>query len=201
MDTVSLEKGENVNLSKMVADAGGTLTKVSVRAGWDAKSVNTTGPGFDIDISAFVLDKDRKILSQDPRWFIYFKNLDSPDGSVHHHGDNLTGAGDDDDEIIDVNLDQLPTIAQRSVFSATVFEAVKRSHNFGNMQNAFVRVLDDSTGIELVRYDLTEDYASAIGLVVGELYLHDGDWKFRAKGDVYPAGLAGLCAEHGVAVK
>lgn len=191
--TVSLTKGGNVNLTKM---AGGSLSELTVGLGWDPRS--TSGDAFDLDASAFVTDDRNSVLADS--WFIFYGNLKAPNGSVVHQGDNLTGQGDGDDEQVTVNVTQLPGTAEKVVFAVTIHEALKRSQNFGQVKNAFIRVVDTTTGRELTRFDLGEDFSLETAVVFGELYRNGPDWKFRAVGQGYNNGLEGLCRDHGVSL-
>ncbi|HET6747543.1 MAG TPA: TerD family protein [Candidatus Saccharimonadales bacterium] len=189
--SVSLQKGGNVNLTK---EAGGTLTNVVVGLGWDARA--TTGQAYDVDASAIAAKDDGKVLSDGH--FVFYGNLKSADGSIQHTGDNLTGDGDGDDEQIKVNLAAVPAEIEKIVFPVSIHEAAERKQNFGQIRNAFVRVVDATTGKELSRYDLSEDAATETVMVFGELYRHGSDWKFRAIGDGYANGLGGLAKDYGV---
>ncbi|MFE9724800.1 TerD family protein [Streptomyces sp. NPDC005794] len=189
---VSLAKGGNVSLSK---EAPG-LTAVLVGLGWDARS--TTGTDYDLDASALLVDGNGKVLSD--QHFIFYNNLKSPDGSVEHTGDNLTGEGEGDDESLKVNLTAVPAGVARIVFPVSIHDAVNRGHSFGQVRNAFIRVVNQSGGAELARYDLSEDAATETAMVFGELYRHGEEWKFRAVGQGYASGLAGIAADFGVGV-
>ncbi|MFE7750957.1 TerD family protein [Streptomyces sp. NPDC057428] len=189
---VSLAKGGNVSLSK---EAPG-LTAVLVGLGWDARS--TTGTDYDLDASALLVDSSGKVLSD--QHFIFYNNLKSPDGSVEHTGDNLTGEGEGDDESLKVNLTTVPTDVAKIVFPVSIHDAENRGHSFGQVRNAFIRVVNQSGGAELARYDLSEDAATETAMVFGELYRHGVEWKFRAVGQGYASGLAGIAADFGVGV-
>jgi tellurium resistance protein TerD len=193
--TVSLQKGGNVNLTKDVAAAGGTLRTVTIGLGWDARTTN--GDAFDLDASAFVVDDTGHVLTD--QHFVFFGNKATPDGSVVHAGDYRTGEGSGDDETIVVKLSELPPLTDRIVVAVTIYEAEKNGQNFGQVRNAFVRVVDDN-GTELARYDLSEDYSVETAVIFGELYRNGNDWKFRAVGAGYANGLTGLCKDHGVNV-
>lgn len=190
--SVSLSKGGNVSLSK---EAPG-LTAVLVGLGWDARS--TTGADFDLDASALMLGADGKILSDSH--FVFFNNLQSPDGSVEHTGDNLTGEGEGDDEMIKVNLAGVPAECQKIVFPVSIYDADARGQSFGQVRNAFIRVVNQAGGAEITRYDLSEDASTETAMVFGELYRNNGEWKFRAVGQGYAAGLAGIARDFGVNV-
>ena len=189
---VSLTKGGNVSLTK----AAPGLTAVNVGLGWDVRT--TTGADFDLDASALLLGADGKVLSD--QHFVFFNNLKSPDGSVEHTGDNLTGEGEGDDEMIKVNLAGLAPEVDKVVFPVSIHDADARGQSFGQITNAFIRVVNAADNNELTRYDLTEDYSTETALVFGELYRNAGEWKFRAVGQGYASGLAGIAKDYGVNV-
>lgn len=189
---VSLSKGGNVSLSK---EAPG-LTAVNVGLGWD---VNTfSGGEFDLDASAIVTGENGKVLSD--QHFVFFNNLKSADGSVEHTGDNLTGEGEGDDELIKVNLAGVPAEAQKVVFVVSIYDADNRKQNFGAVRNAFIRVVNQAGEAEIARYDLTEDASVETAMVFGELYRSGEEWKFKAVGQGYASGLRGIAADFGVNV-
>jgi tellurium resistance protein TerD len=190
--SVSLSKGGNVSLTKMAPG----LTAVSVGLGWDLRT--TTGTDFDLDASALMVNSSGKILSD--QHFVFFNNLTSPDGSVEHTGDNLTGEGEGDDELIHVNLAGASPQVQRVVFPVSIYEGAARGQSFGQVSNAFIRVIDRSNGSELARYDLTEDASTETAMIFGELYRHNNEWKFRAVGQGYASGLSGIAKDFGVNV-
>ena len=187
---VSLTKGGNVSLTKIAPG----LSNVSVGLGWDLRT--TTGTDFDLDASALLVGPDKRVLSD--QHFVFFNNLRSPDGSVEHTGDNLTGAGEGDDEVVLVNLTSVPPNVDRVVFAVSIYEADSRGQSFGQVVNAFIRVVDRSSNAELARYDLTEDASTETAMVFGELYRHGDEWKFRAVGQGYASGLAGIASDYGV---
>ena len=190
--SVSLSKGGNVSLTK----AAPGLTAVVVGLGWDART--TTGADFDLDASAIMLDMSGKVLSD--AHFVFFNNLKSPDGSVEHMGDNLTGGGDGDDEQIKINLDAVPAECGKVTFPVSIYEAESRQQNFGQVRNAFIRIVNQADGSEIARYDLTEDAASETAMIFGEIYRSFGEWKFRAVGQGYSSGLRGIAQDFGVNV-
>jgi tellurium resistance protein TerD len=190
--TVSLSKGGNVSLTK---EAPG-MTAVLVGLGWDART--TTGGDFDLDASAIMVKSDGKVVSDSH--FIFFNNKTSPDGSVEHTGDNLTGEGEGDDESIKVNLATVPVEVDKVVFPVSIYEAEKRSQSFGQVRNAFIRIVNQSGGAEIARYDLTEDASMETAMVFGELYRNGPQWKFRAVGQGYSSGLSGIAKDFGVNV-
>jgi tellurium resistance protein TerD len=189
---VSLVKGGNVSLTK---EAPG-LTDVVVGLGWDVRA--TTGADFDLDASAIMLNTSGKVLSD--RHFVFFNNLVSPDGTVEHTGDNLTGEGDGDDESLKVDLAAMASEVAKIVFAVSIYDADGRRQNFGQVNNAFIRVVNAADGRELTRFDLTEDASTETAMVFGELYRHGSDWKFRAVGQGYASGLAGIARDFGVNV-
>ncbi|MFB7476514.1 TerD family protein [Kitasatospora sp. NPDC056184] len=189
---VSLSKGGNVSLTK---EAPG-LTAVTVGLGWDVRT--TTGAEFDLDASAIVLNADGKVLSNSH--FVFFNNTSTPDNTVVHTGDNRTGEGAGDDEAINVNLASLPAEAARITFPVSIYDAVARSQNFGQVRNAYIRVVNAAGGAEIARYDLSEDAATETAMIFGELYRNGAEWKFRAVGQGYASGLAGIAQDFGVQI-
>jgi tellurium resistance protein TerD len=190
--SVSLAKGGNVSLTKLAP----TLTAVTVGLGWDVRT--TTGTDFDLDASALLCGADGKVLSDGH--FVFFNNLKSPDGSVEHTGDNLTGEGEGDDEQVKVNLAGVPAEIDKVVFPVSIYDAETRSQSFGQVANAFIRVVNQADNAELARYDLSEDASTETAMVFGELYRHNGEWKFRAVGQGYASGLRGIAQDYGVNV-
>ena len=190
---VNLQKGQKVSLTK---DNPG-LKKVVVGLGWDVNAFDT-GADFDLDAAAFLLtDSGKASKSED---FVFYGNLQHPSGAVQHMGDNLTGAGDGDDEQIKIDLSLMPTDITKVAFTATIYEAEPRRQNFGQVNNAFIRIYNEETGEELLRYDLGEDFSIETAVVFGELYKNGNEWKFNAIGSGYQGGLAALCANYGVEV-
>ena len=190
--SVSLSKGGNVSLSK---EAPG-LSAVLVGLGWDIRT--TTGDDFDLDASALVVGPDGRILSD--QHFVFFNNLKSPDGSVEHTGDNRTGEGEGDDEVIKVNLAGVPQEVDKVVVVASIYDADTRRQSFGQVRNAFIRVVNQDGGTEITRYDLSEDASTETAMIFGELYRNGADWKFRAVGQGYSSGLAGIARDYGLNV-
>ncbi|MBF6086388.1 TerD family protein [Nocardia cyriacigeorgica] len=188
--SVTLAKGGNVSLSKQAPN----LTKVTVGLGWDVRT--STGADYDLDASALATGPDLKVLSD--QHFIFYNNLRSPEGSIEHTGDNLTGEGDGDDEVINVDLAATPPTITNIFFPVSIHEADTRRQSFGQVRNAYIRVVDSTTGSELARYDLSEDASTETAMVFGELYRHNGEWKFRAIGQGYASGLAGIARDYGV---
>lgn len=191
---VSLQKGQKVSLTK--GNPG--LNKVVVGLGWDVNQFDTGG-AFDLDTAAFLLSDTGKVSKSED--FVFFGNLAHPSGAVQHMGDNLTGAGDGDDEQIKVNLSLIPPNITKIAFTVTIYEAEARHQNFGQVNNAFIRIYNEDNGEELLRYDLGEDFSIETAAVFGELYKNNGEWKFNAIGSGYQGGLAALCANYGVDVE
>ena len=189
---ISLTKGGNISLSK----TDPTLKNIIIGLGWDARP--TDGQDFDLDASAFLLKEDGKVRSDTD--FIFYNQLRSACGSIEHTGDNLTGDGDGDDESLILKLDMIPYVVQRIVFTVTIHDAEKRKQNFGQVSNATIRVVNQDTGIEVIRYDLSEDASTETAMVFGEVYRHNNEWKFKAVGQGYAGGLAALAAQYGITV-
>lgn len=189
---ISLQKGGNVNLSK---EAPG-LAKVVIGLGWDPRA--TDGAAFDLDGSVFLLNADGKVRSDAD--FIFYNNLKSADGSVVHTGDNTTGAGAGDDETVNVDLATVPADVQRIAFCVTIHEADARRQNFGQVNQAFIRCVNANGGVELARYDLSEDGSVETAMIFGELYRAGAEWKFKAIGQGFKGGLGPLARSFGVNV-
>ena len=190
--SVSLTKGGNVSLTKSAPG----LTAVVVGLGWDVRT--TTGQDFDLDASAIACDTNGKVVSDGH--FVFFNNLKSPDGSIEHTGDNTTGEGEGDDEAIKVNLAGVPAEIDKIVFPVSIYDAEGRSQSFGQVRNAYIRVINQAGEAELARYDLSEDASTETAMVFGELYRNGAEWKFRAVGQGYASGLAGIARDFGVNV-
>jgi tellurium resistance protein TerD len=188
--TVNLTKGGNVSLTKQAPG----LSAVVVGLGWDART--TDGKAFDLDASAIVCNADGRALSD--QHFVFFNNLKTPDGAVEHTGDNVTGEGAGDDEQVKVNLAGLPPEAARVVFPVSIYEGGSAGQTFGQVRNAFIRVVNQADSSELARYDLSEDASTETAMVFGELYRGTDEWKFRAVGQGYSSGLAGIARDFGV---
>lgn len=188
--SVSLSKGGNVSLSK--ADPG--MRNVLIGLGWDVRA--TDGQDYDLDASVFLLAANGKVRSDSD--FIFYNNLTSNDGSVEHTGDNRTGEGDGDDESIKIHLDKIASDVEKMVFVVTIHDAQALQQNFGQVEGAFIRLVNDDTNIEVARYDLTEDASTETAMLFGELYRHNNEWKFRAIGQGYAGGLASVCQQYGI---
>lgn len=188
---ISLQKGQRVDLTKDRP----SLKNVLIGLGWDINHYDGE-TDFDLDASAFMTKANGKVGNEND--FIFYGNLNHVSGSVQHMGDNRTGEGDGDDEVIKVQLDKIPPDYDTISFTVTIYEAEKRLQNFGMVENAYVRLIDEDTGEELVRFDLTEDFSTETALVVAEIYKRDGQWKFAAIGSGYDGGLKALCKEYGI---
>ncbi|HMT92035.1 TerD family protein [uncultured Thiothrix sp.] len=189
---LSLQKGGNLSLSK----TDPSLTKILVGLGWDERT--TDGNSFDLDASAFLLAAGDKVRSDSD--FIFYNQLKSPDGSVEHTGDNRTGQGAGDDESLKVDLSKVPAEITKIAFTVTIHDAEARRQNFGQVSNAFIRIVNDLTGAEIVRYDLAEDYSTETAMIFGELYRYNSEWKFRAVGQGYAGGLKAMCDQFGIRI-
>ena len=190
---VNLTKGQKVSLNKN--NPG--LKDMVVGLGWDVNRYDTGG-AFYLDAVAFLLTENGKISRTED--FIFYGNLEHPSGAVKHLGDNLTGVGDGDDEQIVIDLSLVPENIQKIAFTVTIYDAEARRQNFGQVSNAFIRIYNKANGEELLRYDLGEDFSIETAAVFGELYRHNGEWKFNAIGSGYQGGLAALCENYGVDV-
>ncbi|MEU7638151.1 MULTISPECIES: TerD family protein [unclassified Streptomyces] len=189
---VTLSKGGNVSLSK---EAPG-LSAVTIGLGWAVRT--TTGADYDLDASALMCAQSGKVASD--QHFVFFNNLTSPDGSVVHSGDNLTGGSHGDDEQIQIDLATVPAEIGKIVFPVSIYEAEERGQSFGQVRDAFIRVVNQADGREIARYDLTEDASTETAMVFGEVYRHGAEWKFRAIGQGYASGLRGIAQDFGVNV-
>ena len=187
---LSLSKGGNLSLSK---EAPG-MTKVLVGLGWDARS--TDGQDFDLDASAFLLKADGKVRADSD--FIFYNQLKSVDGSVEHTGDNRTGEGDGDDEAIKIDLSKVPADVDKIAITVTIHEADARRQNFGQVRNAFIRLVNQDNNNEVVRYDLAEDASTETAMIFAELYRNGAEWKFRAVGQGFNGGLKPLAESFGL---
>ena len=190
---INLTKGQKVDLTK--GNPG--LKKLMVGLGWDVNAYDS-GADFDLDAAAFMLGSNGKCPTE--KEFIFYGNLTHPSESLKHMGDNLTGEGEGDDEQIFVDLDKIPANVSKVAFTVTIYEAESRGQNFGQVSNSFIRIVDESTGQELIHYDLGEDFSIETAVVVGELYKHNGEWKFNAIGSGFQGGLAALCGHYGIEV-
>ncbi|EKT4529613.1 TerD family protein [Pseudomonas asiatica] len=187
---LTLQKGGNLSLTK----TDPSLTKIIVGLGWDPRS--TDGTEFDLDASAFLLGANGKVRGEAD--FIFYNQLKSPDGSIEHTGDNRTGAGDGDDEVLKVDLSRVPADIDKIAFTVTIHDADTRKQNFGQVGGSFIRIANDVTGAEVVRYDLAEDASTETAMIFAELYRNNGEWKFRAVGQGYSGGLKALANSYGM---
>ncbi len=189
---VSLTKGGNVSLSR----AAPGLKRILLGLGWDARS--TAGADFDLDATAFMLGENGKVRREED--FIYYRQLISVCGSVEHTGDNRSGSGNGDDEAIQIDLEKVPELVKRIAICVTIDDADSRRQNFGQVNNAYMRIVDMDSDSEVARFDLTEDYSTETAMIFGEVYRHNGDWKFKAVGQGFAGGLEALCGQFGVDV-
>lgn len=191
---INLQKGQKVSLTK--GNPG--LKNIMIGLGWDVNRYDG-GADFDLDAAVFMLGENGKTPTSDE--FIFYGNLVHKSGAIEHMGDNLTGQGDGDDEQIKVDLTKVPDNIQKMDFTVTIYEADKRRQNFGQVDNAYIRIVDESTNEELIRYDLGEDFSIETAVVVGEIYRYNGEWKFNAIGSGFQGGLAALCGNFGIEVE
>ena len=190
---INLSKGGNINLSKTAP----TMSKVDLGLGWNPRA--TDGKAFDLDAVAFLTGEDGKVRLDGE--FIFFNQKVSPCGSVTHNGENRTGDGDGDDETISVDLSKVPQKKKKIVFAVTIHEGQQNGQNFGMVDRAYIRVINqDANAEELARFDLSEDGSTEVAMIFGELYRHSGEWKFKAVGQGFSGGLGALAASYGVAV-
>jgi tellurium resistance protein TerD len=187
---LSLSKGGNLSLTK----TDPTLSKIIVGLGWDPRA--TDGTEFDLDASAFLLNNAGKVRGEAD--FVFYNQLKSTDGSVEHTGDNRTGAGDGDDEVVKVDLSRVPADVDKIAFAVTIHDAELRKQNFGQVGGAFIRIVNEVTGAEVVRYDLAEDASTETAMIFAELYRNGGEWKFRAIGQGYAGGLKAVATGYGL---
>ena len=190
---ISLFKGQKVDLTK--SNPG--LSKIIVGLGWDVNKYDG-GAQFDLDTAAFMLGSNGKVRADSD--FVFYNNLKHSSGSVQHMGDNLTGQGEGDDEQIKVELSKVPAGIDKIAFTATIHEAEERKQNFGQVSNAYIRIIDEAKNVELIRYDLGEDFSLETAVIAGELYRHGSEWKFNAIGSGFKGGLRALCQNFGVNV-
>ncbi|MCB1921942.1 MAG: TerD family protein [Candidatus Competibacteraceae bacterium] len=187
---ISLQKGQNVSLSKQAPG----LKKARFGLGWEMRK--TDGSAFDLDASAFVLDSNGKVLSD--QHFVFYNNAQDPSGAVMHRGDNRTGEGEGDDEVIDIELGKMTPDAAKVSFVVTIHDAEARKQNFGQVSNAYIRALNADGDQEIARYDLSEDASTETAMIFGELYRNNDEWKFKAIGQGYAGGLAAVARDFGV---
>ena len=190
---IMLKKGQKIDLTK----GNKSLKKILVGLGWDTNKYDG-GYDFDLDAAAFCCGDDDKV--HEDLDFIFYNNLKHETGAIEHLGDNLTGEGDGDDEQILVDLSLIPSRITKINFTVTIHEADARGQNFGQVSNAYVRVVNEENDEELIRYDLGEDFSIETAIVVAEIYRHNGEWKFNAIGNGFSGGLAALCKNFGLNV-
>lgn len=191
---INLTKGQKVSLTK----GNPALSKILVGLGWDVNAFDS-GADFDLDAAAFMVGSNGTCPNSSD--FIFYGNLEHPSGAVKHMGDNLTGEGDGDDEQITIDLTQIPNNIERIAFTVTIYDADVRRQNFGQVSNAYIHIQDLNSGTDLICYDLGEDFSIETAIVVGELYRHNGEWKFNAIGNGFQGGLAALCGHYGIEVE
>ena len=189
---VSLSKGGNVSLSRTLP----SLKHILVGLGWDARC--TDGANFDLDASAFLLAESGKVRRDED--FVFYNQLFSSCGSVKHTGDNTTGAGDGDDEALEIDLDRVPDHVKRLVVCVTIHDAEDRRQNFGQVSDAYMRIVNMDNDVEIVRFDLSEDYSTETAMIFGEVYRYGAEWKFKAVGQGFSGGLGAMCGQFGVTV-
>ncbi len=190
---INLSKGQKVDLTK----SNPSLKHLMIGLGWDVNPY-ASGYDFDLDASAFMLGSNGKTPTE--KEFIFYGNLEHTSGSVKHMGDNLTGSGNGDDEQIIVDLTMIPANVSRIAFTVTIYDAELRRQNFGQVSNSFIRVVDQDTNNEILRYDLGEEFSIETAIVVGEIYKYNNEWKFNAIGSGFQGGLAALCNHYGIEV-
>ena len=187
---ISLQKGGNISLSKEAP----SMTKMVLGLGWDVRA--TDGSAFDLDASAFLLNASGKVRSDAD--FIFYNQAKSADGSVEHTGDNRTGEGDGDDETIVVDLTRVPADVEKVAVAVTIHDAEARNQNFGQVSSAYIRCVNEANNTEVARYDLSEDASVETAMIFGEIYRHNGEWKFKAISQGFKGGLGPLAQNYGV---
>lgn len=191
--SINLSKGQRVDLTK----GNPNLTNIMAGLGWDVNAFDS-GADFDLDASAFMVGSNGRCPTE--KEFVFYGNLVHNSGAVAHMGDNRTGEGDGDDEQIEIDLSKVPSNIEKIAITVTIYDADKRRQNFGQVSNAYIRLVDETTGAEIIRYDLGEDFSIETAVVVGELYRNNGEWKFNAIGSGFQGGLAALCGHYGIEV-
>ena len=190
---INLKKGEKVSLTK--GNSG--LKKLIIGLGWDINKFDTGGD-FDLDTAAFLIGENGKVTSQND--FIFYGKLEHTSGAVRHLGDNRTGDGEGDDEQIFVDLSKIPGNITRIILSATIYEAEERKQNFGQISNSYIRIMDEEKNMEILKYDLGEDFSIETAVIFGELYKNNEEWKFNAIGNGYQGGLGAICSSYGIVI-
>ena len=189
---VLLKKGGNISLSQTDSN----LRHILIGLGWEARL--TDGAPFDLDASAFMVGENGKVRRDED--FIFYHKLESECGSVVHTGDDAVGGGGGDDEALKIDFDKVPDAIKRVIICVTIYEADARGQNFGQVDNAFMRIVNLDNNIEIARFDLTEDYSTETAMIFGEVYRHNNEWKFKAVGQGFSGGLESLCHKFGVQV-
>ncbi|MGN7824656.1 TerD family protein [Chitinophaga varians] len=176
---INLQKGQRIDIG---------LSSISVGLGWEPNE--GTGAAFDLDASAFMIDDNRTIPEE--RYFVFYGNTDSPDGALHHTGDDPTGGNSDggDDETITVDLTKVDPRVKEILFVVTIHDAIARRQNYGQVRDSYIRIVDNATSQEIAKYELGEDFSIETGVEFGRLYVKDGQWKFEASGKGYKEDLA-----------
>ena len=191
--SINLSKGQRVDLTK----GNPSLTNIMAGLGWGV-NVCDSGADFDLDASVFMVGSNGRCPTE--KEFIFYGNLVHDSGGITHMGDNRTGEGEGDDEQIEIDLSKIPSNIEKIAITVTIYDADKRRQNFGQVSNSYIRIVDADTDSELIRYDLGEDFSIETAVVVGELYKHNGEWKFNAIGSGFQGGLAALCGHYGIEV-
>ncbi len=189
---ITLNKGGNVSLTKTQP----SLKNILIGLGWEARA--SDGADFDLDASAFLLGDSGKVRSDSD--FIFYNQLKSACGSIEHTGANRTGAGDGDDETLKIQLDKVPQDIKRVVVCVTIHDAQVRKQSFGQVSDAFMRIVNSDDNAEIVRFDLSEDYSTETAMIFGEVYRHNDEWKFKAVGQGFSGGLEAMCKQFGINV-
>jgi tellurium resistance protein TerD len=189
--TINLSKGQKIDLTK----SNPSLKRAVIGLGWDTNKYSGGGD-FDLDASAFLVGSNGK--TNNDLDFIFYNNLEHSTGAVIHTGDNRTGEGDGDDEQLIVEFAKIPSDIDKIAITVTIYDAIARTQNFGQISNAFVRVVNEETNEEILRYDLSEDFSVETALVFCEIYRNNGEWKFSAVGSGFQGGLSALCKNYGL---
>ncbi len=181
---INLQKGQREVIS---------APKFIIGLGWDTNS-SSTGVDFDLDASVFVLGENKKLISD--QHFVFYNNLKTPDGSIEHTGDNLTGQGDGDDEQVKVDLSKIDSTATEICIVVTIHDAENRKQNFGQVRNSFVRIFDPNTNLDILNYELEEDFSIETAVEFGRIYKKNGEWKFEAVGIGMKGGLQDFLSKY-----
>jgi len=181
---INLQKGQRESIN---------APKFTIGLGWDTNNAST-GSSFDLDASVFILGENKKILSDSH--FVFYNNLKTPDGAVEHTGDNLTGDGDGDDEQIKVDLSKIDTNATEICIVVTIHEAANRKQNFGQVRNSNIRIFDSNSNVEILKYELEEDFSIETAVEFGRIYKRNDEWKFEAVGMGLQGGLEAFLSKY-----